>query len=103
MERLLHQNPVTRTRRIWHHNVHEGEAIIDTQQDVSAITDVTKAMYAQTDERARWDDDYNHVASIPYVILMDLQRKGILDDEERFKAWLNDPDNRMFRTRPGRI
>jgi hypothetical protein len=24
-------------------------------------------------------------------------------DQKKFKAWLNDPENRYFRTRPGRI
>jgi hypothetical protein len=24
-------------------------------------------------------------------------------DEKRFKAWMNDPENRHFRTRPGKV
>jgi hypothetical protein len=36
-------------------------------------------------------------------IYYDLQRRGILQDEKRLKAWLNDPENRVFRTRPGKV
>jgi len=36
-------------------------------------------------------------------IYMDLVSKGITRTEKDFKKWLNDPDNRFFRTRPGRV
>jgi hypothetical protein len=37
------------------------------------------------------------------VIWEDLVRKGIANDTKKLKAWLNDPDNRAFRTRLGRV
>jgi hypothetical protein len=43
------------------------------------------------------------VGSIPMSIYHELQKQGILQDEKRLKKWLNDPDNRVFRTRPGRV
>jgi hypothetical protein len=32
-----------------------------------------------------------------------LKAKGIVDDEKRLKRWLNDSDNKFFRTRGGTI
>jgi len=43
------------------------------------------------------------VASIPLNLYYDLKRQGIVDDPARFKKWLNDSDNRFFRTRGGRV
>jgi len=48
----------------------------------------------------------NKVASIPLTVIDDLNKIGIMRgfhvvDEKRFKAWLNNSDNRVFRTRTG--
>lgn len=86
---------------------------IESQQDVQDIIDLNKFEYNSIDERARWtrrgkDGMDVPIARIPMVVYMELIRKGILDhkgtgDAKTFNAWLNDPDNRFFRTRPGHI
>mgnify|MGYP006213542651 CR=1 FL=1 len=43
------------------------------------------------------------VASIPIHIYWDLKKRGIADDDEAMKRWLNDSQNRFFRTRPGQV
>lgn len=43
------------------------------------------------------------VASIPMPIFMELQRRGLTKDPRDFKKWLDDPDNRLWRTAPGRL
>lgn len=43
------------------------------------------------------------VASLPMNVWDDLKRQGIVDDQKAFKRWLNDPDNRFFRTKTGRV
>ena len=85
----------------------EGGLIIETQQDVSAIIEQNKREYAQTDERARWGE-WTKIGSIPMAMIKDLNDKGIcrgfaVIDQKKFKAYLNDPDNRYLRTRPGRV
>lgn len=84
--------------------------VIETVQDVSEIVDANRREYASYDERARWSDEPlgNKVASIPMTVIDDLNKAGIMRgfhvlDQAKFKAWLNNPDNRFFRTRPGRI
>jgi xylose isomerase len=86
------------------------DLVIAHSQDVTAIIDANKSEYAQNDERKRWSDDAfgNKVASIPLVVFQELEKQGITRgftvlDMPRFKAWLNNPDNRAFRTRTGRI
>jgi len=86
------------------------DLVIAHTQDVTGIIDANKAEYAQSDEHKRWSDHSfgNKVASIPLVVFQELEKQGItrgltVIDMPRFKAWLNNPDNRAFRTRTGRI
>ena len=86
----------------------EGGLIIQTVQDVSGIVEANKKEFNTYDERARWSENPfgNKVASIPLTVIDDLNAKGIMRgfavlDEKRFKAWLNERDNRVFRTRTG--
>ena len=86
------------------------ELVIARTQDCSFIAEANKAEFNQVDERARWSDEVfgNRVASIPMTVLDDLNKKGILRgfhviDLKGFRQWLNDPDNRVFRTRPGKV
>lgn len=101
--RVLEDDLAMGIRRIHHYDPTTDQFTIETVQDVTDITDLTKAAYRSKDERANWKGDIHHVASIPMTIYMDLKKKGIVDDEAAFKRWLNDPDNRVFRTRPGRV
>jgi hypothetical protein len=85
----------------------EGGLVIETAQDISDLIEQNKALYAQTDERTRWGE-WTRIGSIPNSVIQDLNKQGILRgfhvvDQKKFKAWLNDPENRYFRTRPGRI
>lgn len=86
----------------------DGGIIIETRQNVSGIIEQNKKEYNSFDERARWSDHLfgNKVASIPLTVIDDLNKIGIMRgfhvvDEKRFKAWLNNSDNRVFRTRTG--
>ena len=69
-------------------------------QDADAILDRNKAEAAEAN---RHYGDIGHVARIPMPLYMELCRKGIAHDRKKFTEWLNDPDNRFFRTRPGTV
>jgi hypothetical protein len=101
------QNPVN-FRQSAVHADGDGGIIIETRQDISDILEQNKKEYNSFDEKARWSDELfgNKVASIPMTVIDDLNAKGIMRgfavlDEKRFKAWLNERDNRVFRTRTG--
>jgi len=88
----------------------DGENLLIKQtQNITDIVESNKAQFNSFDERARWGDTLNNkVASIPLTVFQDLEAQGItrgftVIDMPRFKAWLNSPENRVFRTRPGRI
>lgn len=86
---------------------HDGQYFIETKQDLSGILESNKAQFNAVDEKARWGE-FTKIASLPNVIIDDLNKKGIMRgfaviDEKLFRAFLNDPDNRFFRTRPGQV
>jgi hypothetical protein len=90
------------------HSDGDGGIVIETKQDISAILEQNQKEYNSYDERARWSDHLfgNKVASIPMTVIDELNKQGIMRgfailDEKRFKAWLNERDNRVFRTRTG--
>lgn len=87
-----------------------ADLIISQKQDISSIIEANKAEYNQSMSRSGWSDDAfgNKVASIPLTVFADLDKQGItrgftIIDHKRFKEWLNNPDNVVFRTRLGRI
>jgi hypothetical protein len=86
----------------------EGGIVIETTQDITDIIEQNKKEYNSFDERAKWSDDLfgNKIASIPFTVIDELNKQGIMRgfdvlDDKRFKAWLNERDNRVFRTRTG--
>lgn len=88
----------------------DGGLVIETRQDVTGIIEQNRKEFNSFDERAKWSDEMfgNKVASVPLTVIDDLNAKGILRgfhvvDQKRMNEWLNSPDNRYFRTRPGRV
>jgi hypothetical protein len=97
---IISSNPLTKRKTVL---ASDTDAVrIYSEQDVTDVLEDNKSFYNSTDERARWGE-MTRVASIPTSVYYDLKRRGLVDDKEKFKAWMNDPDNRLFRTRPGRV
>lgn len=101
-KKLFDKDDALGITRIWHYDEETDKATIETRQDVSAIIEENKNEYAQIDERARWGE-WTRVASIPMSVYFQLKREGKLDDEAYMKRWINDPENKYFRTRPGEV
>jgi hypothetical protein len=87
---------------------HESDdgVILETKQDVSEIIEANKKQMNESD--GRYDSVATHIARLPLTLVDDLNRKGIMQgfkviDQTAFKAFLNHPDNRFFRTHPGRV
>ena len=105
MAKLLEKDNV---RQKVAHNTDDGEIVIATEQDVSNIIEQNKKEYNATN--GRWGEDVfdNKIASIPLTVIDDLNKLNIMRgfhviDQKKFKAWLNNPDNRFFRTRQGKV
>jgi hypothetical protein len=101
--KLFDINPVTGTRKMWHYDAEKDEATIETIIDATQIVSDNKDRFNSFDEKANWKGDMHHVASIPMALFYQMKAEGKLDDEAYMKRWLNDPDNRAFRTRPGEV
>ena len=94
-------------RKFKKHDTNNGY-VIETTQDVTDIIERNKQEY--NNSSTKWGEDVfdNKIASIPMTVVDDLNKKGIMRgfhvlDQKKFFAWLNDPDNRFFRTKQGRI
>lgn len=90
------------------HNADNGDIVIATTQDVTDIVEQNKKEYNQSSTTWGGDIFDNKIASIPLTVIDDLNKLGIMRgfavvDQKKFKAWLNNPDNRFFRTKQGRV
>lgn len=86
----------------------DDKLVISTEQNISGLIDANKEEYNTAD--SKWHDNalQNRVARIPLKVFEQLEKEGItrgftVIDQKRFKAWLNNPDNLVFRTKAGRI
>jgi hypothetical protein len=101
--RFFDYDPFTGILEKFHYNEDDDTFLIEAIQDTTAIEEAAKTSFNSYDSpRDRWGD-YQRVAHIPNVILQDLMLSGKLKDQAYMKRWLNDPDNAVFRTRPGRV
>jgi hypothetical protein len=101
--KLFDINPVTGTRKMWHYDAEKDEATIETIIDATQIVSDNKERFNSFDEKANWKGDMHHVASIPMALFYQMKAEGKLEDQAYMKRWLNNPDNRAFRTRPGEV
>ena len=80
----------------------DDSIVIQTVQDVSSIIKHNKIQANEIDKHQKYGE-WSKVASIPMSIYYELKKKGIANDQAAMKKWLNDPDNKYFKTRGGRI
>lgn len=86
----------------------DGGIIIETKQDVSEIIEANKAQLDFDKQRTGHLNELHHVARIPFTVIDDLNKKGIMRgfnviDDVGFARWLNDPDNSVWKTYKGTI
>lgn len=99
--RILDIDPLTGAIERFHYDDMDDTFTIERVEDVSPLIEMNK--YASNETPGNWRGGVHRVASIPASVVQDLRQRGILQDPERLRAWLNDSDNRVFRTRPGRV
>jgi hypothetical protein len=90
------------------HASDDGDSFtIEEVQQVAGIIEQNKIQYNMfTSGRDSWGDgatlnEKSQVARIPNSIVNQLIQQGIWQDEKARRRWINDPDNRCWRTRPG--
>lgn len=100
-KRLIAEDAETGATDWYHYESSTGGFTVEHVQDVEPIVDQCKLIHSNA-ERG-WKGDMVHVARIPLVILAKLRKDGTLADPKKFKAWLNERDNRVFRTHEGSV
>ena len=85
-------------KKVIYHEIEDGIVAIETRQDVQGLIDLAKNM-----EDIPPDREFRHVGFIPDYVLNEAMRDGWVNDRKKIKQWLNDPDNRKFRTWKGTL
>ena len=109
MKKILEvENGVVRTA----YDDGNGGLLIKHSTDLTDFIEHTKAQFNDNSGTTGWGDNpidrKNKIASLPTEIINELNTKGIMRgyyiiDQKAMKKWLNDPDNRVFRTRGGTV
>jgi hypothetical protein len=99
-DKVFGVDPLSGITSFWHYDEATDTALIEKRQDVSDIVEANKSEF--NEDHGRYGE-WAKVASIPLSVYYDLKAKGIVDDPVAMKRWLNDADNRAFRTRPGTV
>ena len=97
--------------RSWFHYDHADDtAHIQTEVNARELVAETKAQFNAVDKGARpfsglMDQPMVKVASLPLTIFVAWQKEGLFraDRKQDLFRRLNDPDNRAFRTHPGKL
>ena len=103
---LFDHEPLTGRVRLFH-DLGGDQYALETRVDVEPVIEANKDLARLQDNR--WRDNSNLVARIPDVIYHQLRktwREQGLSYEERQTAmakFLNDPDNRLFRVKAGKL
>lgn len=100
--RLFSHDPTFGITKWWHWDEEKQAGTIETVQHVDALLDRNVSSQNAQTRLDRWGDG-KIVASIPLSIYAELLGSGKVHDQAYLKRWINDPDNRKFRTRLGRI
>ena len=97
---IIDHNPLTGQSQHFEYDASADMYLLKQTQDCTKIVEANKREF-NGEHRRHGDGIGRKVASIPLDIWMSLQKQGITRDRKAFRRWLNDPDNRAFRTSPG--
>jgi len=77
----------------------DDQLVVHDEQEAGAILRAN-SRDADVDQSGR---TFRLAARVPMTVINQAIAEGWLDDRERWKRWLNDPDNRKFRVWGGRV
>jgi len=88
-----------------HYEESEDKMYFETVQDVEPILEANKRAF-DVDAKTHKSETMNHVARIPMVVIEAHYRKtgcDLMKDSKALMKFLNDPENRFLRTKPGKL
>lgn len=105
---VLESDPLTRSSLIFHDlDPSKGDKfVLEDRQDVTELLEDNKRSYNSYDQRARHKGTFHRYAEIPMNLFMEMWAQGRFRGTKLSREdarWLDDPDNKAFRTRPGSL
>lgn len=101
--RFFDYDPFTGIRQDFEYDAGTDTFVIRELQDIQPHIEANKAKFNEfSSGRDKWGD-MSLVASVPPIIANQLMMEGKIHDQKWLRAWLDNPDNAVFRTRPGRL
>lgn len=99
---LLFDHDVKLGRTIWRRDNGDGT---ETWRTDYAVDDSVSVNTAQRNMAAAgWKGDYHHVSSISPGVYWDKLHEAVQQGDDKYVSrWLNDGDNRAWRTKDGRV
>lgn len=89
-------------RQVWSRKNADGSTTFRTDYAVQPTIDINQAQ--RNLSQKGWAGDYHHVASVPLNIFHEqIAEASKQDDKAYLSKWLNDSDNRAWRTKEGRV
>src|SRR5215471_9033258 len=104
--RLLQQDPL-RQMRVWLEVEEDGTFLFRHEHyGIMDVVEYNKEYVKHNPKNVHAGNTQKHavkVGEIPLTVWMQLKDEGIARDKQALRKWLNDPDNRYFRTYGGTI
>lgn len=75
----------------------DQKLVFETSCEIGGLAEYNKAQMDET-SRTQRSGDMVKVASLPMMVYLDLQQKGILRDKAAMRKWLASEEARPFRT-----
>lgn len=95
-------DPATGIKTVWHF-FDDDTFTIEKIQDAQGLLEQNLLLRNATPETWAGEGHGVRVAQLPMIVWQDLKTRGILDNQKKLRKWLNDRDNRFFRTRDGHV
>ena len=101
-EWTLYEHDFKLKRTVWVRTNADGTTTMRTDYAVDDTIEANRDM--RNAAQKGWQGDWHKVASVPLNIFHDKLAEASRQDDERFiDRWLNDSDNRAWRTKEGRV
>lgn len=88
-----------RSQLIGHLDLADRKAHFEEREDVEPLIRAAEIL-SDDPPKGEW---WRHAGYIPASVFNQAAREGWLHDKKAWKRWLNDPDNKKFRTWKGRV
>lgn len=89
---------VPESRRVTIYTEEDGKTYVESRQDCEPITKAASIL-----AEAPPGKDFRLAALVPETVLNQAFTEGWFHDQDKWKAWMNDPNNRDFRVWNGRV